>query len=452
MKFAVITIGRSGSSELIEILSSKINVIQKPDNHLYPSELEKKYGRNIKVIFITRNIKDIIKSILQREKDKGISWIKHHYTYLNSNFANYSKILEEDTLNLEKLYDSYIEQKIFDVLFIKYECLYFNHKETINALCKFTNLQNINIGFNNNNKWEGKYKISMEIELLWDKSLQKKINSYDYKLHLRNNIKQKIKIAHLINPFKCTKENPSYLYYAQPITFKSMRDAQLETRKIDIDIKLYTVNYPEDDEIIPEYFIKLPHLKKSTLTEFPEISGKRKLPIIQEMFDSILYNSDSDYVIFTNSDIGVQKNFYKKVNEIINKENLKSFIINRRDNIPKFKYKQRLSEKDLDFIYNEKGEFHLGKDCFIMHRKILEKINMNLMFTGYQPWGFTLHNCLKNIDKTTYLYKNEYLTFHLGNDNVWMKNKKNALLLKNIEISKKISIINPKASYNILDL
>ena len=59
------------------------------------------------------------------------------------------------------------------------------------------------------------------------------------------------------------------------------------------------------------------------------------------MFDSILYNSDADYVIFTNSDIGVQKNFYKKVNEIINKENLKSFIINRRDNIPKFKYKQR---------------------------------------------------------------------------------------------------------------
>ena len=30
-----------------------------------------------------------------------------------------------------------MEQKTFDVLFIKYECLYFNHKDTINALCKF---------------------------------------------------------------------------------------------------------------------------------------------------------------------------------------------------------------------------------------------------------------------------------------------------------------------------
>jgi len=99
MKFAVITIGRSGCSELIEILSSKMNVIPKPNNHLYPNELKKKYGKNIKVIFITRNIKDVVKSILQREKDRGINWIKLHYKNLNSDFADYSKILEEDTLN-----------------------------------------------------------------------------------------------------------------------------------------------------------------------------------------------------------------------------------------------------------------------------------------------------------------------------------------------------------------
>ena len=130
---------------------------------------------------------------------------------------------------------------------------------------------------------------------------------------MKNNIlTQQIKIAHLINPFKCSKDNVSYLYYAQPITFKSMRDAQLEAQKVGINVKLYAINYQEDDEIIPKYFIKLPHLKKSTMSEFPKISGKRKLPIIQEIFDSILQNSDADYIIFTNSDIGVQKRFYKK--------------------------------------------------------------------------------------------------------------------------------------------
>lgn len=186
MKFAVITIGRSGSSELIEILNSKINVIPKPYNHLYPNELLKKFGKDIKVIFITRNIKDVIKSLLQREKNRGLSWIESHYKNLDSNFADYSKILEEDTLNFEKLHDSYIEQKIFDVLFIKYECLYFNHQDTINALCKFTNLEDININFNNNNKWKGNYKKQIELDLSWDKSLQKKLDSYDFKLCLKN--------------------------------------------------------------------------------------------------------------------------------------------------------------------------------------------------------------------------------------------------------------------------
>lgn len=250
---------------------------------------------------------------------------------------------------------------------------------------------------------------------------------------------QSIKIAHLINPFKCTEDNPSYLYYAQPITFKSMHNAQLEAQKVGLDVKLYTVNYPEDDEIIPEYFIKLPHLKKSTMSEFPEIDCNKKLPIIQEMFDSILQNSDADYIIFTNSDIGVQKNFYIKVNEFIHKNDLKSFIINRRDRIPKFKDEKRLTEKNLDIIYKESGKIHPGKDCFIMDRKILQQINMDLIFTGYPPWGSVLYEYLKRIDKNIYFYENEYLTFHLGCDNAWDKNKKSELWSKNIEISRKIS-------------
>ena len=250
-------------------------------------------------------------------------------------------------------------------------------------------------------------------------------------------LKRHIKIAHLINPYKCSRDNSSYLYYAQPVTFKSMHNAQLEAKKVGIDIKLYTINYPEDNEIIPEYFIKLPHLIKSTLSEFPKIADNRKLPIIQEMFDVLLENSDADYIIFTNSDIGVQKKFYKKVYKYINKNNLKSFIINRRDNIPKFKDGKRLTENDLDIIYNENGSKHPGKDCFIINRKILKKINMELMFTGYPPWGNTLHSCLKKIDKKTYLYTNKYLTFHLGCDKSWIKNK-SELWVKNIKISKKI--------------
>lgn len=264
--------------------------------------------------------------------------------------------------------------------------------------------------------------------------LVEKIN-YNYKIIIRKYIKS-LKIAHLINPFNCSEDNPSYLYYAQPITFKSMRNAQLEANEEGIDVKLYAVNYPEDDKIIPEYFIKLPHLKKSTMTEFPKESGNRKLPIIQEMFDSILQNSDADYIIFTNSDIGLQKHFYKEVYKKIVNDNLKSFVINRRDDIPKFKNGIRLTEQNLDLIYKEKGKKHPGKDCFIIERKILKKIDMNLMFTGFGGWGKTLVDLMKKLDKKSIVFTEEYLTFHLGADLAWNKDKKNKLKLKNLELKK----------------
>ena len=258
-----------------------------------------------------------------------------------------------------------------------------------------------------------------------------------------------MKLAHLINPFKCTKDNSSYLYYAQPITFKSMRNSQLKAQKSGINIKLYTINYPEDDEIVPDYFIKLPYLKKSTITEFPNISKNKKLPIIQEMFDSILQNSDADYIIFTNSDIGVQENFYEEINKIIKVTNLKAFIINRRDNIPKFKNNKRLSDKDLDIIYKETGEFHPGKDCFIIERNILKQIDMESMFTGYGGWGNTLHKYLDKLFNNTYLFTNKYLTFHIGNDTNWKKNsngEKHPLWIQNLKSG--YSIIYRKKFFN----
>ena len=272
-------------------------------------------------------------------------------------------------------------------------------------------------------------------ELINKKSFFKIKKDYEEK---RGYLKKKPKIAHVINPFKCLKDNPSYLYYAQPITFKSMHVAQLEAQKYDVEIELFAINFPEDDEIVPNYFLKLPHLRRSTLTEFPKISKQRKLPIVQEIFDSILENSDADFIIFTNSDIGLQKNFYKKVYDFITKDNLKSFIINRRDNIPKFKLKKRITEKDLDIIYKEKGIIHTGKDCFIISRDILKIVNTNLLFTGYPPWGNTLYKILKKINSKTYLFENEYLTFHLGMEETWSFDKKNELLLKNNEISRMI--------------
>ena len=101
------------------------------------------------------------------------------------------------------------------------------------------------------------------------------------------NIQSKCKIAHLINPFKCSEDNPAYLCFAQPITFKSMHKAKIEAENNGVEVELFSIGFPEDDEIVPDYFTKLPHLKKSTQSLFPDISGDKKLPLIQEMLDSI---------------------------------------------------------------------------------------------------------------------------------------------------------------------
>lgn len=190
MKIAVISFGRAGSSELIQQLINKnknVDVIPKPYNHLYPNQLEKKFGRDIKVIFITRNFVDIIDSLFKREKGLGINWIKAHYKNLESDFNDYSKIMEEDTLNFKNLYYSYLNNDIFPTLFIKYENLYFNDKLTLKHLNIFLNMNFISTDFlnNPNNKWttsktslltyNDKLKITKTFE-----SLQEKINSYNY--------------------------------------------------------------------------------------------------------------------------------------------------------------------------------------------------------------------------------------------------------------------------------
>jgi hypothetical protein len=243
----------------------------------------------------------------------------------------------------------------------------------------------------------------------------------------------KIKIAHIINPFKCAEDNPSYLYYAQPITFRSMQVSQSEAKKEDIGVDLYAINYPEDDEIIPDYFIKLPHLTRSTASEYSNITNK-KLPFVKDILESLYRSSDADYFIFTNVDIGVQKNFYSKVHQIIKNNGFNSFTINRRDDIDKFNNGKRLTENDLDLIYAQKGKKHPGIDCFVFNRELVKKINVGNLFVGVPPWGTVMFNELKKQNKF-FEYTNEFLTFHLGKDKSWKKmteigkqNKKNGLL------------------------
>ena len=86
-------------------------------------------------------------------------------------------------------------------------------------------------------------------------------------------------IAHIINPVNVNEDNPSYLFYTQPLTFESMLSSKkfVENKYNIHKINLYSINYPEDDIIIPDYFIKLPYLINSTKLKYPKLSKKNYL-------------------------------------------------------------------------------------------------------------------------------------------------------------------------------
>ena len=60
-----------------------------------------------------------------------------------------------------------------------------------------------------------------------------------------------IRFAHIINPVKV--KDTSDLFVAQPITFETMRKAK-EFAGEKLAVELFTTQYPEDHEIIPDYF------------------------------------------------------------------------------------------------------------------------------------------------------------------------------------------------------
>ncbi len=210
-----------------------------------------------------------------------------------------------------------------------------------------------------------------------------------------------ISIAHIINPVKA-KEG-SELFIAQPIVFESMRKAKAFAT--DVDAKLFSAQYAEDTEIIPEYFQKSPNLENTI-----QINGKKKLPLIKDILSRLYQNSNAEYMIYTNTDIIVLPQFYEVVAKII-EQGYDAFIINRR-RIPKI-YN---SVNDLPFIYSDIGKSHPGFDCFVFKRELFPKFILGEICVGIPFVEATLmHNLFAYAEKCK-LFDGLHLTTHIGMD------------------------------------
>jgi glycosyltransferase involved in cell wall biosynthesis len=220
-------------------------------------------------------------------------------------------------------------------------------------------------------------------------------------------------IAHVVNPVFVPEE--SDLYYAQPITFETMRRAK-ESALDTIDVTLYSAHYPEDKKMVSDYFVSLESLTRSVM-DVGQFGKQRKLPLITDILDRLYESSDAEYLIYTNSDISLKPNFYSAVDEIIH-QGYDAFIINRRT-IPNTYRKI----DEIPLMYEEIGEPHPGYDCFIFKRDIYPKFRLRNICIGINYVGLAL---LKNLECHANKFKvfdDLHFTFHIGNDKPWKKDE-----------------------------
>lgn len=213
-----------------------------------------------------------------------------------------------------------------------------------------------------------------------------------------------VKIAHIINPVKVTET--SDLYNAQPITFKSMIEAKKYAAN-DKQILLYTTQFEEDKEIIPDGFKILTNLTKSILDINPKYKGK-KLPFIRDILEKLNEVDDADYYIYTNVDIALMPYFYDVVINYINAGH-DAIIINRRR-----LNNQYSSPNELQLMYADLGKSHPGFDCFIFKKELLNKFVLGNICVGIPFLEATLVHNLVAFAKNPLFAADKHLTFHIG--------------------------------------
>ncbi len=216
-----------------------------------------------------------------------------------------------------------------------------------------------------------------------------------------------MKIVHIVGPVKVPKNNN--LYTAQPITFESMLKAKVYAENSLLDIKLCSVSYDEDKEIIPPYFTQLSNLNRSVENVNSSLTT-RKLPLIKDVLLKTKEILDIDYIIYTNVDIALMPNFYSSIESYIQMGH-DAIIVNRRRISNRYN-----SADELPLMYAELGKSHPGFDCFVFKRELLDQLILDDICIGIPFLEVTLlHNLLAFANNPTVLF-DKHLTFHLGMD------------------------------------
>lgn len=224
---------------------------------------------------------------------------------------------------------------------------------------------------------------------------------------------QPIKIGHIINPITADPESRSY--FIQQVTLTSIEHAKQSTILYpynEIEVDIYTAQFPEDHGMVPRNFIMTRDLSTSIL-DYYEIANGRKLPLIAEILNRLFEASSSDYFIYSNIDIALMPTFYLNVCQQI-RSGYDAFTINRRTIGNHYSNLDQLKE-----MYKDFGDPHRGWDCFVFRREYYPRYRFGNICVGAPHFGLVFLANLMAFASNFKFFPNEHWTFHLGNDRKW---------------------------------
>lgn len=281
---------------------------------------------------------------------------------------------------------------------------------------------------------------------------------------------KKSKVFHVINIYATNKDDPNdpiHQPYDQWVALQSIMRAKRHLPH-DLEVTVICAIFPSDMEFLSKKKMvpacdRWVQLNRSTMTEYGKNSTTRtskksknargsmeeqvseyfselEIPFVQDLLDEAVWlateqsrdeDSDEDfYIMLTNADIGLTKNFYKFLLPELQKGR-KAFQINRltipmddgitirKATTNKTEIKTLLAQIDASI---PNGKKHPGHDCFFIHSSIIDQVFLGKMFLGFPPWANALRILFRDIllrGNYTAIESNPYGTFHLGNDQKW---------------------------------
>lgn len=219
-----------------------------------------------------------------------------------------------------------------------------------------------------------------------------------------------LRLAHIVNPVLVKPS--SDLFVAQPVTFESMRLAKRQAVG-QVEVDLLAVGYEEDVPGFPDGFVALPSLSRSVL-DVATFEKQRKLPLLEDILSRLYEGSNADVLIFSNVDIGLQADFYLAVQKFI-EDGLDAFVINRRTISGHY---ERVDQ--IPLMMAEKGSPHRGWDCFLFKRNLFPRFRLDDICIGATRVGLALLANLVAYSRLFEEFKDEQLTFHIGDERSWL--------------------------------